>query len=585
MPVTIRELLVRLGVRADVGTVQAFDAALDRAKGTASELVSGLKLVTGTVLATGAALAANSISVAAQAEATQLLADGLGVTADALQRYEYALGTAGARTEDVGVLLGKMSERANAVRNGNAAAAEGFRALGVSIDEVKRLSPGDLMLRLADGAQATKDPVQRMAALVGIVGDDAARRLAPGLMMGADSIRALGDEAARAGGILDEDGIQTALEYQAVWNRMVATLRGVRTQIGLAFLPAVREATEALTEFFGRRDVREGIGDYISTATSAVRTFVGVLRGADTVVTRYIGGWETVAWGLTAALGALGAWKIVGPLLTLSSILAGFLSAVGGVLGTGAVGTLAAIAAGIVGATMALWPFIAAGAALVLVLEDIYTWLTGGDSVLGRWLEAMPGLREAVDALWTAFVRGVEVMGTWAGLALEIVRLFASLAAQTVVGQALAEVFERMQRGARKLLDDLTGGAWSAADSTLMAIAAAADALVEALNRADGILIDFTDRLRRLREGGSVDLLGGVRGLLPSVGVDLGVSGARSAAQSALASGGRSVSNALNNANTYTFNGLMPEGIVDLIRRESDAQLVQAANVFRGGER
>jgi len=52
-----------------------------------------------------------------------------------------------------------------------------------------------------------------------------------------------------------------------------------------------------------------------------------------------------------------------------------------------------------VGVLAATWPFVLIGAAItavILIIEDLYTWIKGGDSIIGSWLEKTFGIKPQV---------------------------------------------------------------------------------------------------------------------------------------------------------------------------------------------
>jgi hypothetical protein len=448
-PTTIRELLVRIGVQADDKALVRFDHALTAAKssmsaaaGFAAKLAGGFAAVTG-------ALAMNTSAVAGEIEQTKLLADALGVTTEQYQRLVYVGSTVGANAEQVRQSLAKVTQVSAQVRDGNEQAAEGFATLGLSMREVRDLDPAALLARVADGVRATEDPFKRTTALVRIFGDDLASKLTPMLQQGAAGLAAIGAQADAAGAVFGGDAVDSALAYQDAMNQLRATLSGLRTAIGVAFLPAMTRATERLRVFLQTSNIRSGLERAVRGVGLAVDGMVAAFVGADKVVSRVLGGWDVLLGGVAASIAIVTAGRGLYLLYGLGASITGVVSALGGLLGIAGAPLWAGFAV-IVAATAATLASLAVAIAPgVLVLQDLYTWVTGGESAFGMLLDRFPDIQRFFGALVRLGGAAWEAMKNLGGAALvvaqSLARVLMALPGFRLMGQALERVTNAVQ--------------------------------------------------------------------------------------------------------------------------------------------
>jgi hypothetical protein len=448
-PTTIRELLVKIGVRTDDAALKRLDLALTQTKasmsavaGFTSKLVGGFAAVTG-------ALALNTNAVAGEIEQTKLLADALGVTVEQYQRLVYVGSTVGANAEQVRQSLAKVTQVSQAVRDGNVQAAEGFAALGLSMQEVRDLDPAALLARVADGVRATEDPFKRTGALVRVFGDDLASKLTPMLQQGAAGLAAIGAQADKAGAVFGDDAVTGALAYQDAMNQLRATLGGIRTALGVAFLPAMTRAIERLRVFLQASNIRSSLERSVRAVGMAVDGLSVAFGAADKTVTRVLGGWDVLLAGIAATIAAITAGRGLYLLYTLGAGIGATVSALGGLLGI-AGAPLWAIFAALVAATVATLAGLAVTLAPgVLVLQDLYTWVTGGESAFGRLLDRFPDIRRFFSALADLGTAGWEAMKNIGAAALVAAGAFARvlmvLPGFRLMGQALQRLVEGVQ--------------------------------------------------------------------------------------------------------------------------------------------
>lgn len=159
---------------------------------------------------------------AAISKAGQLqdLSDAFGVSAEAIQRIGNVAAESGGSLQDVGRALAKIGLSAQQAFGGNDQLKASFEAIGVSGQDLIRLSPEQLFYRLAaamnDGSLAGKD----LAVAKDLLGRGFAT-LMPVLKMTEEQIRAVG----AAAGIMSDDAVAKLDSFGDSWGRLSSLVK------------------------------------------------------------------------------------------------------------------------------------------------------------------------------------------------------------------------------------------------------------------------------------------------------------------------------------------------------------------------
>lgn len=461
-PVTIRDLLVKFGVKADTGKVQQFDAAVETAKDgmlAATKIAAGL---TAGLFGLLGAMGLGASEAADHAEALTQTAQILGVTTDELQELQHVFDQVPASAEGTTEALAALNQSTQEVLQGSQSMIDAWKLLGVGADKIKGKRLPELFELLADSYAHAESEQERLAAISTIFGEDLATKVAPALAGGAAGIRALREEARAYGLVLSEGVVKRGNAAKAQFQLLRGVISAVRLEIGSALIPAVLSVTNRTLEWVSSN--REWMSLKIEQAATAIGdAFEWVqerIEDADEYVKDHLGGWRNL-------------FTQIGKVLLVSGIAVAIPKIIGllGTLKVVAVGVLAGISAAGWPVTLVVGAIVLAVGALLLILDDFAAWLRGGDSLLGRFLTAL-GLNE----------RALESVG----------KLFESL---TELGGHL-----------RNAIGDLAGALGDKLAPVLAVVLEAlrpvADFLAHRLKVNVAILIDDVDRLT-----GVIDLL------------------------------------------------------------------------------
>lgn len=184
-----------------------------------------------------------------------------GITESTLAGLHDRVKEVGIEFDGVAASLGKLVKSQQDAIDGGAKQITGFNKIGISVDELKALSPEELLFRVAEGFQSVGSTAEKNAAAVDIMGKGG-RVALEAFQAGGPTFRAWVEEAAKISGISDEN-TAAAFKWKGASEQLSVALRGLALEV----LPSVVAAFPTLVAVF------EGILAPIKTVIFAVTTF------------------------------------------------------------------------------------------------------------------------------------------------------------------------------------------------------------------------------------------------------------------------------------------------------------------------
>lgn len=225
-----------------------------------TKALNGLKgFSVGTVAAMGAAATGvatmikvckelHEITLQAAADADELITQSMvtGLSTETLQQWEYAQNLIDVSVETMTGSLTKLTRAMYDAQTGNAAAAETFQALGISItDSSGQLrSAEEVFYEVIDALGGIESQTERDAIAMEIMGRSA-QDLNPLIIQGSAALRELSEEAKKAGYVLDESQIKKLGEVDDAHQKLISTMEAEKKKIAAEWAPAEIAAMEA----------------------------------------------------------------------------------------------------------------------------------------------------------------------------------------------------------------------------------------------------------------------------------------------------------------------------------------------------
>lgn len=375
---TVTELFAKLGLDVDGASFAKGSLAI-------TGINQGLELLAKVGQFAGKVFDTFIGSVADAGDHAFKTAQKIGISVEALQELEYAARLSDLSAEQLGTSLKFLSRSAFEAFNGGKEASEVYKKLGVNVRgaDGKVRPADDLLGELADKFAAMPDGVEKTAHALKVFGRSGTDMI-PWLNGGSAGIAELRAEAHKLGIVLDADTAKLGEEFNDNISRMKAAVTGLIYTIGVPLLKALAPIIEGMVAWIKLNGawIRSGV-------TKAFKVTAAIL---------------TAVWN---ALKMIAMFDWTPALFALAAV---FMVVKGAAIG-------AALAAGAAWVA-ALWPIlaiIAAVAAVILILDDLYNFLTGGDSIIGRYAKTMIDFFENLLPNAIEFWRGA-ILDFWGWL-------------------------------------------------------------------------------------------------------------------------------------------------------------------------
>jgi hypothetical protein len=350
----IDELLVGLGFEYDSEEMDEFKEDVSKTTGVIKDLAR--MAVAGAAAITGLTIASTQAS-----DEQGKLADEIGDSVENIDALQFALERSGGSADGMTSSLRSLSIRAAEAARGVGSGVEAFGLLGISAvnsnGHLKKSS--GLMLEISQRFQGLNKSQQiELADKLGL--SDSIRLL----QQGPAAIRELTDEA-RALGVTTAEDAEAAAEFQDGLTNIWKIVKQVSRVLARNLVPMLKETNAVFIEWWktNRSIIEQKLPEWIENATYAIKL-------------------------LTIAAGAWIAMRLVSHVMSLITVMKGLSTA-----------TMMANASAMLIPALITAAIIAVG----LLIDEIITFINGGESFIGDLVEQFPLLGTVVYAVVDAF--------------------------------------------------------------------------------------------------------------------------------------------------------------------------------------
>lgn len=409
MAVTVRELVTKWSINVD-------DSAMKRAEQSVSDLKSGLKALAALGVAAGGTLFGIAKSVADIGDSAAKTAKTLGLSAASLQELGFAAQIGGSSQEEISAALRKFARTLAEAEEGVETYKDALDQIGLSTDVLsdKTLKTDDIFMIAADRIAAMPDGFRKTAVAQELFGR-AGAKLIPMLNEGSAGIKKLRDEAVSLGIVLGKDDTDAAEEFQDALLRAKSAVLGIRNAIGSRLMPIFIRLFDRFKKFvlINREFIMMKMNKFFDSLVKTMKALWSIIRMVSTVVL-----------GLTKMVGGLNnAIKIL-LALTVSFIALKFAAALGNaaiaIYQLATAFRFAGNTALIAQAKMLAFPILIGLAivGLILIIEDLYSYFDGRDSLFGRAIKGAMKFAKSVGDIFSTIGGRISkgfsrVFGDW----------------------------------------------------------------------------------------------------------------------------------------------------------------------------
>lgn len=227
------------------GTAQAWAQARATASRGMDGISSQVATMGGNIAASlGAALSVGALAGLVQQTSSVMgvfkdLQDSFGTTADGMSRLRAGAQLSGAGLEELSDPLGKLVKSLDDADQSGSDSARALSELGLSVKDIKALSPDQQMIKIAEAMQGIKDGSGKAAVATVLFGKS-----------GAALIPILNDiaEVGKDYTAVTQDQIDAADEYAKSTARMQGRLNDFKITVGNGVIPTITDLAKAFTD-------------------------------------------------------------------------------------------------------------------------------------------------------------------------------------------------------------------------------------------------------------------------------------------------------------------------------------------------
>jgi TP901 family phage tail tape measure protein len=290
---------------------------IGNAREAAKQFADGMASLGGKLMALGAAMSAPLAIAAKQAadygEKIGRLASQTGMSAEALSGLKY-------QAESMGVSLDAVASGVKGMQkamfDGSKDTVAAFKSVGLSVSELKTMSPESQLANIADALATVENPGQRAALAMQLLGKSGVGLL-PVLEGGSREMNRMLQEASKLGLVLSGEAADDLNQLDAAFDRMEGSIKGASLAIGNALAPwlevIVNEVVDCIIAFTQWINANEQVVvewaklaveiTAAGAALFAVGTVIAALMSPAVLVTAAIIGIGTAVLAVTDTLG------------------------------------------------------------------------------------------------------------------------------------------------------------------------------------------------------------------------------------------------------------------------------------------
>lgn len=241
-------------------------------KATAATIGAAMTAATAAAVATGKAFINAANSTAAYGDNIDKMSQKMGISAKAYQEWDFVMQHAGSSIDS---LKGSMKTLANAATSGN----DAFAKLGITQQQIAGMSQEELFGATISALQNVKNETERTSLASKLLGKGATE-LGALFNMTSDETDALKKQVHDLGGVMSDDAVKAAANYQDEMQNMKTALTGVKNNIMSSFLPGISSVMNGLSKVFsgqgGTKEIQDGLKSVITNITAMAPQFFSI---------------------------------------------------------------------------------------------------------------------------------------------------------------------------------------------------------------------------------------------------------------------------------------------------------------------
>ncbi len=257
------------GIKVTIGgSVAGLKAALNQAESHVQKFGKKVKTFFGGIggMLAGAGLGLGFKKIVDDLDNMSKRSRALGVTVEEMQKLEYVANSTNMGFDQLSSGMAKAMQAVSEAMNGNDKAAAKLERLNVSVEKLKGANAYQIMEAIAAGAAQISDPVERVTALMDVLGAKIGKN-AQFFTDFFDRVKAIEE----AGGIISNEDAQAAEQINQSLTEAAKAIRAIIVDTGA--LAKLAQILDNYAAYFGEDKLRERTGVKKSLAGKVIDQF------------------------------------------------------------------------------------------------------------------------------------------------------------------------------------------------------------------------------------------------------------------------------------------------------------------------
>lgn len=197
-------------------------------------------------VAAGKAIYGMAKDAAEAGDAIEKTAQKVGLSNEAYQKWDYVMKISGTSMKDCTVGMKTLTGQIDKAKNGTNASIDTFKKLGISVDDLNKMSREDAFAAVIKGLQGMKDSTER-AAIANQLFGKSGQNLTPLFNQSSAETQRLMDNMDDLGMIMSDKAVAASAKFQDSLTELQASFGGIKNGLVSELLPGMTTFIEGLT--------------------------------------------------------------------------------------------------------------------------------------------------------------------------------------------------------------------------------------------------------------------------------------------------------------------------------------------------
>ena len=232
---------------------KSFGESLAKGIKAATAVIGGaIASATGTAVTLGKKFIETAKVTAEMGDTIDKQSQKVGFSKKAWQEWDYVLKLAGSDMQTASTGIKTMANQVEKAKAGNKEAIANFKALGISVKDLKSMGREEIFAKLIEQFQKMPESTKRASLATKLLGR-AGQDLTPIFNQSSESTKNLIDKANQLGIVMADKDVKASANFKDSLTTLNATVTGLKNSFVAQFLPSLSSVADGLAMVFGAK--------------------------------------------------------------------------------------------------------------------------------------------------------------------------------------------------------------------------------------------------------------------------------------------------------------------------------------------